>query len=461
MAPRILRSRAFYLIAILVMVAVYLGSQLRPTDPRPIGNASDIAGLRDRADLNVLFVLIDTLRADHLGSYGYERDTSPNLDALAARGIRFANHVSQCSWTKSSMASMWTGLNPARTGVHRYMHALPDEALLPAEILAEQGFRTVGIWRNGWVAPNFGFSQGFDVYVRPNPAGVPPTIRHAHPGAIVAGSDLDATQAALEFLRTVREGDRWMLYLHLMDVHQYMSDAESARFGTTYPDLYDNAIHWTDRNLGLLLETLRDRGHLENTLVVVASDHGEAFREHETEGHARNLYAEVIQTPLIISLPYRLDEPLVVESTSANIDVWPTILDLLDAPPLPSADGMSLLEAIENASNGRVPEEERMVFSDLDTGWGNPKKPSNRIIAATRLPYRAHERNAEGFEVYDLDADPAEQENLAAGQVEIADELQSAIQAYTEADEIPWQPQEVELDSMMLNQLRALGYKIE
>ena len=159
-------------------------------DRRPRGTAEDIAQLRDRNDLNVLFILIDTLRADRLGSYGYARDTSPVLDRLASSGVRFGRHLAQSTWTKASMASLWTGLYPARTGITRYDDVIPEAARMPAEILHEAGFQTIGLWRNGWVAPTFGFDQGFEVYQRP---------------------DLDAAAAerpAGRTRRSVREGHR-------------------------------------------------------------------------------------------------------------------------------------------------------------------------------------------------------------------------------------------------------------
>jgi arylsulfatase A-like enzyme len=456
-----LKSRLFHALLAISMVIAFLMWHAEPSDPRPVGSLDDLARLKDRDDINVLFILIDTLRADRLGSYGYERDTSPTLDRLAETGIRFKNHVSQCSWTKSSMASIWTGLYPSHTGVHRYSHAIPEEARMPAEVFRDAGFRTEGIWRNGWVAPNFGFSQGFDTYVRPISVGLAPKIRHAHPGATLSGSDVDATRAAIEFLRTVRENERWFLYLHFMDVHQYVSDLESARFGTDYSDLYDNAIHWTDRNIELLLDDLRSRELLDKTIIVVASDHGEAFREHESEGHARNLYGEVIDTPFIISLPFKLEAPLVVESPSGNVDVWPTIFELLDLPGFEAADGESLVPAIESARKGMVSNPSRPIFSDLNTGWGNPKAPSKRIVTLTRGSVRSHDLKEMGFEVYDLEADPTEQVDLAEANPDLTDDLRSEIDAYLADDERPWNPQDVELDDLMLNQLRALGYEIK
>ena len=184
------RSLRWLLGAASTLGAIYLilFLEVRFGDSRPVGSVEDIERLAQRDDLNVLFILVDTLRADRLGSYGYERDTSPTIDALAADGARFANHLSQSSWTKCSMASLWTALYPARTRITRFEDAIPDTALLPAEILRDAGFRTAGVYRNGWVAPNFGFGQGFEVYSTPTTeqAGVDPEVIERPAGEVVA-----------------------------------------------------------------------------------------------------------------------------------------------------------------------------------------------------------------------------------------------------------------------------------
>jgi glucan phosphoethanolaminetransferase (alkaline phosphatase superfamily) len=168
MSTRLLAQRWFTPVAATVLVAGAVALQLEiRTNPRPLGGPDEIATLAGRDDLNLLFVLIDTLRADRLSAYGYDRETSPNIDALAATGVRFAETLSQSSWTKCSMASLWTGTYPARTGVTRAPHAISDDARMPAEILKDAGFRTYAIWRNGWIRPAFGFSQGFEVYHSP------------------------------------------------------------------------------------------------------------------------------------------------------------------------------------------------------------------------------------------------------------------------------------------------------
>ncbi len=213
----------------MVLAAIYSQFDIR-IDPRPLGEPAEIGRLHERDDLNLLFVLIDTLRADRLSAYGYARETSPTLDKLAADGVRFAENMSQSSWTKCSMASLWTGLYPIRTGVTRSPQGLPDEARMPAEIIREAGFRTAAIWRNGWISPGFGFSQGFEVYHTPRSAPMPRSVRREKPTLGVSGTDQDVIHSAIEFLRAQGE-ERWFLYVHLMDVHQYVYDEGSALFG--------------------------------------------------------------------------------------------------------------------------------------------------------------------------------------------------------------------------------------
>src|SRR5690606_4753589 len=249
--------------------------------------------LRERGHLNVIFVLIDTLRADHLGAYGYHRDTSPTIDELARFGVRFARARAQSSWTKASLASLWLARYPAATGVTRFSHAIGDGATLPAEVFRAAGHRTGGIYRNGWVAANFGFAQGFELYLRPTPRQLPPGAvqrGQRHGGFQLPGTDLDATEAALEFMRSHAHRP-FFLYVHYMDVHQYLYEEHHALFGTSYVDAYDNAIRWTDTNVAMLVAELDALGLADDTLLVIASDHGEAFGEHGLEGHAKDVYA--------------------------------------------------------------------------------------------------------------------------------------------------------------------------
>ncbi len=437
-------------------------------DPRPVGTAEDIRNLRDRDDLNVLFVLIDTLRAEHLGSYGYRRDTSPNLDALASKGVRFARHLSQSSWTKCSMASLWTGLFPARSGVTRFDEVLSDEARVPAEILKEAGFYTAGLYRNGWVAPTFGFDQGFDVYTRPTQRPVPPKVRFENPTLTQKGTDDDTVAAAVEFLRINGNEGRWFLYLHMMDVHEYLYDAETSVFGTTYHDIYDNSVHWEDGIVGVLLDYLVSMGHADDTLVVIASDHGEAFRERGYEGHAREVFRETTEVPLIFSFPFRLDPGVVVDVRSRNVDVWPTILDLLGLEPPAGIDGRSLVPEILAAARGETPAgEPRVGIAHLDQHWGQRGQPPAPTVAVTedgmryvRVPRPEGPEGDPIEQLFDSASDPAELHDRSAEDPETLERFRAVADRYLESSP-PWgQAPTREIDEVELDHLRALGYAV-
>jgi len=465
--PRtLLNSRKAWLAAAALLVGLAVLSQVRVVESRrPAGRIADLASLREREDVNVLFILIDTLRADRLSAYGYERPTSPGLDALAATGIRFARVEAQSSWTKCSMASLWTGLYPRRSGILRFDHALPDAAILASERFQEAGFRTAGIIRNGWVAPNFGFGQGFDLYMRPTPSRTPEKVQRAvRGGHALRGTDLDATEAALEFLRASGE-ERFLLYVHYMDVHQYLYDQVAAglRFGTSYSDAYDSSIHWVDRHVGRLLGELDDLDLARRTVVVVASDHGEGFYEHGHEGHARTLYREVTHVPLFLGLPFRLEEPLVVDALVRNVDIWPTVLDLLGLESLPATDGQSLVPLIEASASGAPTEDFAPEYARayLDRNWGRTDREPDpllsirsgreRLVLPLADPARA--------ELYDHESDPTEQHDIAAQATERAERLGALAQEPLAAG--PWgDSPRIEIDGFRLEQLRALGYAV-
>ncbi len=467
MLRRLLDSpRTYYALAALLLL-VALATQFEIRGPsRPAGSIEDLATLRTRDDVNVIFVVIDTLRADRLGSYGYERPTSPWIDELARTGIRFADVEAQSSWTKTSMASLWTATYPERNGILRWGHGLPGEAVMPAERLEEAGFRNAGLFRNGWVSANFGFGQGFHHYVRPiaNSSGGEPTHSpRAHER--LKGNDEDLTYSAIEFLRTWGD-ERFMLYVHYMDVHQYTYSGASALFGTSYSDAYDNAIHWTDQNLGALLLELDALGLRERTIVVISSDHGEEFLEHGSEGHAKGLYTEVVGVPLVISLPFRLEPGIVVEQRIANIDLWPTLLDLLGLPELPDVDGQSRVPWVEAAARGEAigpVTDESAVFSQLDRRWGRPDLASQPLIriAEGRFSMLAGFVGDEAgmVRLFDRESDPGEQRDLSESQPEEAARLKALVDDYLERPRVAWgAPLEVEINELERGQLRALGY---
>ena len=468
MLRRLLDSPAFYFAGAALLVVVALATQVDLRLPaQEEDDASQIAALKERDDLNVVFVVVDTLRADHLDSYGYPRETSPNLTALARHGIRFAEVTAQSSWTKTSMASLWTGVQPLNHGLTRFDDAMPSEAVMPAELFKARGYETAGVIRNGWVAANFGFDQGFDMYLRPRPGRQHLRAQSRQVGGLVLeGSDEDVLVSANEFLDAFGRR-KFFLYLHFMDVHQYVYDQNAPEYGPRYIDGYDKAIHWTDRVIAHLYGKLEQLGVLDRTLIVITSDHGEAFREHGFEGHARNIFAEVVQVPWIIGLPFRLSEGIVVEQRVSNVDVWPTLLDLLGMEPLPNADGVSVVPWIEAAAGLREdpgPSPPQLAY--LDRNWGT-RDPSIAMLSVEEggkrlIWWLESEEEAERMVLFDVEADPGEQVDLYSPDDPDGQRLLAMAKEHRDGATNAWgtDARQVELDELRLNQLRALGYAL-
>ena len=313
---------------------------------------------------NVILISIDTLRADHLGCYGYERATSPALDLLAAGGVLFEEAAATAPYTVPSHASMLTGLYSRSHGMITWARRLPEEIQPIAARLSAQGFATAAMVNVSLLNQRFGFGRGFDEYfsIAPEPAG-------AAAATIVS--------FAKDWMQRHR-GERFFLFLHFYDVHSdYDAPDEYRRKfvrpyagrsnGTTeqlsrylkgriggwgepdarhLADLYDASIRQLDDQLGPFFEELRVGGLWDRTLVIVTSDHGEELLEHGTVLHSHVLYQESLHIPLILAgadLPQgtRIPEPV------SLVDITPTILALYGLPAGDDMDGRVIEEVFE------------------------------------------------------------------------------------------------------------------
>lgn len=340
---------------------------------------------------NVLLVVVDTLRADHLGSYGYARPTSPHLDALAARGVRFSQAHATSSWTAPSVASILTGLYPAVHGVETAASVLGPKVPTMAEAFRAAGYATGAISANPvFVSPRVGFERGFqsfDVLRGPpvsadRPVKMIPVDNTMLSFVEVATAD-KVTDAALAWIAR-QAGKPWFLYVHYIDPHaDYFPPADYAsRFGVA-PDaklagvaqrpllrtfrppasaedlatligLYDGEIAFTDAQLGRLFDVVEAAPH--PTLIVATADHGEELGDHGRMLHTMTLFEEVLRVPLVVSgagLPAR-----VVDAPISLAALWPTIAELGGVPSsAPSASFASLARG----DSDRV----ATVFADL------------------------------------------------------------------------------------------------
>ena len=460
---------------------------------------------------NVVLFVVDTLRADHLGCYGYDRDTTPFLDGLAARGARVADVTAQSSWTGPSMVSLFT----ARRVAGDFVRMPPAPTL--AEHLQALGWRTLGFQDNILLAPGTGYDRGFDRYemeigrlemlevlnAKQAPAGgardganaagdadagPPPTFFYVHlvgphdpwePGPtydIFEPRPLPADQrAALEaFVARARP--------------ELSADARAAEVEAAAAEmakqiaLYDGDIRETDARIEYVLSALDRAGHLDDALVVVAADHGEGLWEHEIAGlslaenparaddlltafkrtHNTLLYEELTRVPLLFQGP-GVPAGVVLPGPAENVDIVPTILDLLDAPPLGAVardgggegaaapvDGVSLLPALEAAARGEAPAGRSYVVSNTD------QFTAVRDAAGRKLIVPRDESGPDTARHHDLTADPAERELLPLDTSALR-ELLGEIEALR-AEGLRPLAGEGELDDETRERMRALGY---
>jgi len=448
---------------------------------------------------NILLVAIDTLRADHLGSYGYTRPTSPTLDALAARGVLFEQAVSQAPWTAASFGSLFTSLYPSVHGLDGGVRWGPGQSsaggslpfavqkILPiaqptlAEMLRRNGYRTAGFVSNVYVNSIFGFSQGFEVY----------NDEHRDYSRNVGGAKRRAEETNEFVFRWLDEppGEPFFLFVHYNDPHwpynppaphgaewvagyqgeltPEKSSAVVETQGEPIEDLspedlaylialYDGEISYVDSHIAKLLERVRGLDTERDLLVVVTADHGEEFLDHGSASHGYTLYEELIHVPLIFHAPGRL-APRRVPAQVRSIDVLPTVLALAGIAERPEGiQGESLVALMK----GETDQGPLVAFSE-----------------ATYVGERRSVRQADGLklirslageadQLFDLRDDPDERQNLLTGEAEppegLVDRLAEWVHANKEIRTALFGEegagQEIVLDAETRERLEALGY---
>lgn len=434
-----------------------------------------------RGPPDVYLLVSDTTRADHLSVYGYERPTTPSLEAFAERAVCFTNAVSQGSHTLVTMSSLLSSRYPSEHGMRRYADRLPDDLPLLAEHLKRAGYRTYGYATNPHLAPAKGFSRGFDAFG-------------------YSGRWHEATAATVNrnFLRWLDEADgheapRFALLFYIDPHSPYAPPDEYARrFArdqdgppvTRWPRgerppaegsarlqnliaQYDGAIAYFDAAFGALIDALERRGALEDALIVYTSDHGEEFFEHGRYGHDKTLFEESIRVPLLISAPPPLRFPPLprptgrVDAVVSSVDLLPTILDAAGAPPDPGARGRSLMPLVRGASAG---DDEGISYHEeiLDTyGHYDLRAVRSRDHKYIRVLRDGGEGEGGGRDLFfDLRADPAEQRDLSETESPERSRHRRALERML--DEMsridPPDNESVRLHPERIAELRELGY---
>ncbi len=381
----------------------------------------------DRRPRHLLWITLDTLRRDALGCYGAERDTSPAIDRLAELSVVFDRHWAQFPITSFSFQSTFFSRYPSATPLYRRMMELPDDpagSLSFAARLGRAGFRTVSI-------PAVS-SRALE---HPAYAALGEGFAEIDPGGRPDRSFDAATQVALaeQVLDTLGD-ERLFLWLHLMDPHHGYRSHDEHPFGDTKRDRYDSEIAFADAAIGRLLARLRELGLDDQTLIVVNSDHGEAFGEHGTYFHGTTLYEEQIAVPAIIHLPGGPADR--VARPTGNIDLVPTLHDLLGVATDAPMQGRSLAgHFIRAADPSLLPEP--FAFAEIPDAI-EEMAPANRdrqAIVFGRHKLIANRRD-DFVELYDLRDDPGETFNLAARRPDLVDRLLGMIRVIRQESEL-------------------------
>ncbi len=392
------------------------------------------------APLNLVVILIDTLRADHLGCYGYDRATSPNIDRLAEGAILFENAVAPSSWTLPSTASILTALHPTRhQAVNRKTRlALHRDTL--AEVLRRNGYHTGAVVSHILVSPEYNMDQGFEDF---------------DDSSIGERTDVSSPAVTERGLQWLRSGARspFFLMLHYFDPHGAYVRHPEFEFGEPYDgwldlehpswglhniwrnrrDLddrdrahivnrYDGEIAFVDHHVGRVLEEIRQLGLESSTIVVLTADHGEEFFEHGYLGHTEHLYEETIHVPLIIQNPALETAPARFAPPVAMVDLMPTLLEMLGVVwDGTGVDGRSCLGALLGHKPAHAVAYSEVHFRPI------AMVEAQREIRRTGKTGAYHDLRSlrkgdlklvydvprDSLEAYDLAADPAESVNLA------------------------------------------------
>ncbi len=397
-------------------------------------------------DCNVVLLSIDTLRADHLGVYGYSRPTSPTLDAFSREGVVFDSFFGNGGATLPVHMSMMTSLEPVVHGVNfPGNHPLPVERLTLAEVLSNEGWSTGAFTDGGWMREQYGFSQGFDTWDE------------------AAGGLERILPKALDWI-SKQGADPFFLFLHTYDVHskknvlpyecpgdahfRFIAEEELTyrpcvgdkcaskrlleinrklerrpRLRSRLLDLgvsdqlarlYDGCISYVDSKVSELLAHLRELGIYDETLIIVTSDHGEAFLEHGRLLHARPIHEEVIRVPLLVKFPHSRHAGRRVRHLGSAMDLAPTILQTLGTPVPEDFRGRSLLPAV--VADRQVRESISLYQHIRTSRWKYIKRRNRELL-------------------FDLQRDPRERRDLAREDTETLESLRALARTTTAAED--------------------------
>jgi arylsulfatase A-like enzyme len=417
----------------------------------------------------VILISIDALRADHLGCYGYQRETSPSIDRFSQDAVLFGNCMVQGTSTLISHASLFTSLIPLHHGASfRYKIGLPEEAQTIAEILRENGYTTISFNDGGQISDKFGMGQGFDLYEsRPENKDIKDLNFRSIVDKSISWMEKNADKKFFMFLHT------YETHQPLTPKQEYLNLFESDYEGSLGPiitnelirklylgeiqlddedkkhiiNAYDAEVRSVDDAFGILTDFMKETNLYDNTIIILTSDHGEEYDEHGKIGmHAHSLFNELLHVPFIMKLGSSKLAGESVDTPVGSIDISPTILDILRMPGFDIAEGISLLSLMIGKDKVR----EGFLFAQRD----HPQEYTDpKFWAIMNERWKLYNNR-----LYDLKNDPGEYVDVSEDHPELKESLAKIALEFMAAKPGDYNKEKMELDEELKKRLRSLGY---
>ena len=414
---------------------------------------------------NILIYLVDALRPDHLPFFGYEKNTAPHMTEFSRDCVLFKNAYAQSSWTRPSVGALFTGLYPFQHQAVTLKSGLAADFQTLAELMNKADFHTIGISSNAGIKEFFNFNQGFSYF-------------KYH-------SNLDGGLAEMlntyAFSQLEAEPSPFFMYIHTMEPHRpYKIKEEFYPGDTGKPNvvvvekkgeerysvdlnhtlrMYDASITQNDKAFGDLMAELKSLGLYDKTLVILMSDHGEEFFEHEGMAHGQTLYQEQVKHLFIVKLPHQLNAGRIIEDNVQEIDIFPTLLDLAGESPSAHVSGKSLKRLLLSSDSPDSPVHQEIF---METGAILDKKAI--VDGKWKLIHTGTEwtNDVREYELYALESDPGEQTDLFGRNPIVAHYLRNRLFNWVNAQEklvnIGKEDIEKTLTQKEIEELKALGY---
>ncbi|HSR53561.1 MAG TPA: sulfatase-like hydrolase/transferase [Acidobacteriota bacterium] len=418
--------------------------------------AAGISGLsaqegEDPSHPDVILITIDTLRADRLGCYGYEKARTSHIDRLAAEGVRFERAFSPVPLTLPAHASLMTGTYPPYHGVRDNAgFKVPDEMFTLAEVLKERGYATGAVVGAYVLDSKFGLAQGFDHYYDEFDLS---RYQRVSPGYVQRTAD-QAVDEALRWLSEQAKDTPVFLWVHLYDPHDPYEPPSS--FAANHPGRpYDGEIEFSDAQMGRLLESLRQQGRYQDAVIALAGDHGESLGEHGEGTHGFFIYNATLHVPLIVRLPGGEQAGRVVNENVSLVDVFPTLTQVLRLPRSVAAQvqGQGRLAAMlgRQRSSSPTPLYAESYYPRYQFGWSQLRALIGEDDKFILSP---------APELFDLSADFQESNNLAGEKKALSNSLSQRLGelAARIGRQDASSQAELEIDPQTQARLQSLGY---